>query len=526
MPESSMNAKENRRQDRWFWRVFFALTVFTYLFGLSIPLVGPDEPRYAQVAREMFIRGDWVTPTLGGFNWFEKPALLYWFEIAAYNIFGVTEFAARLGPALFGLGTIFCLWLVGRFALGSRFAANWIALIAAATIGIIVFSRGATFDIMVTFPITASLTGFIICDNGEARRPLGLTAFYFFIGVALLAKGLIGIVFPFAIVGFYFLLSRRWPDRRLWISLLWGIPLLAAVAALWYVPMYMRHGYTFIDEFIIQQHFQRFTSNKYQHPQPFYFFFWVLPVMTIPWLPFFLVGTWKAAKSIVLRWLSSSGAMKTSAMSAPESTPIDLLVASSPRLLDSFTRLHAISFSWLIVPLIFFSLSGSKLPGYILPAVPGAVLLAAMSMFRWIDKGKYRPSIIKAAAILMLAFVVIVSIFVVPRFADNESVKRLVATADTQGYGSAQIAGFITVSHNAEFYAAGRLIRDADGKQHRFIGPPELAEYINSHGGRPLLVLSPVEHVHYLTSSEHLSAQIIANNSETAILLVSALNEN
>src|SRR4051794_2948286 len=102
MPEISKTSFLTPNTSRWFWATFFILTVFVYLFGLSIPLVGPDEPRYAQVAREMFVRGDWITPTLGGFNWFEKPALLYWLEIGAYNIFGINEFAARFGSALFG----------------------------------------------------------------------------------------------------------------------------------------------------------------------------------------------------------------------------------------------------------------------------------------------------------------------------------------------------------------------------------------------------------------------------------------
>jgi 4-amino-4-deoxy-L-arabinose transferase-like glycosyltransferase len=481
----------------------------------------------------MFAGGDWITPTLGGFNWFEKPALLYWFEIAFYHVFGVTEFAARLGPALFGLGTILCLWLIGRFAIGRRHA-NWIALVAASTIGIIVFSRGATFDITVTFPITASLTGFIIYDSSERRDPIGLVAFYFFIGVALLAKGLIGLVFPFAIVGFYFVLSRRWPDRRLWISLLWGVPLLAAVAAVWYVPMYLRHGYTFIDEFIIQQHFQRFTSNKYQHPQPFYFFFWVLPLMTIPWLPFFFAGVWFAIGSVKRRWLSTSNPEEVSTESPTRRAQNDLPFSPSPLLPFSpspflpfsSSPLLLFSLAWLIVPLLFFSFSGSKLPGYVLPGVPGAVIIGAIQLIRFKDAGGLRPGIVKGCGVAVLVVVVITSIFIVPRFADSESVKRLIAAADARGFDETQVAGFITVSHNAEFYAAGRLIRDADGKQHRFIGPPELAEYIRSHDDKSLLVLSPIEHVHHLTSSERLSAQVLASNSETAIVLVSLPNGN
>ncbi|HVE58855.1 MAG TPA: glycosyltransferase family 39 protein, partial [Pyrinomonadaceae bacterium] len=96
------------------WLIFAILIVAVYFIGLTIPLLGPDEPRYSEVAREMFLRGDWITPTLGGFDWFEKPALLYWLQIAAYKIFGVSEFSARFGSALFGLGTVLSLWVLGR----------------------------------------------------------------------------------------------------------------------------------------------------------------------------------------------------------------------------------------------------------------------------------------------------------------------------------------------------------------------------------------------------------------------------
>ncbi len=96
------------------WLLFAIIIVAVYFFGLSIPLLGPDEARYAQVAREMFERGDLVTPMLGGFNWFEKPVLLYWLQIFSYKLFGVSEFAARFGSAIFVLGTIFSLWLLGK----------------------------------------------------------------------------------------------------------------------------------------------------------------------------------------------------------------------------------------------------------------------------------------------------------------------------------------------------------------------------------------------------------------------------
>src|ERR1035437_2226223 len=364
-----------------YMRIVFAVVIVgSYFFGLSIPLVGPDEPRYAEVAREMFERGDWITPTLGGFPWFEKPALLYWLESGSYHIFGVNEFAARLGPALCGLGIIACLWVLGRKLSAHReptddtsnagskeqmVFADLLALIAASTLSIIIFSHGATFDIVVTFTLTASLVSFFIFDRAIGKtsllRQLSLVAFYFFIGASLLAKGLIGAVFPFAIVALYYVLSWKRPPKTFSMSLLWGCLLAAAVTAVWYVPMYLRHGLTFIDQFIIQQHFRRFTSNKYQPPQPFYFFFWVLPLMTLPWLPFFLAGIWQSLKDLFTATAASPAAAPGSPAASSSSPSPLLLFSSSPLLL--------LSSAWLLVPLVFFTFSASNLPACILPAL-------------------------------------------------------------------------------------------------------------------------------------------------------------
>src|SRR5918997_3040206 len=101
------------------WVVLVAAVCAAYFYGLgAAPLLGPNEPRYAQVAREMFERGDPVTPTLGGHAWFEKPALLYWLMMASYGAFGVTEWAARLGTALGGVLTVLLVgWAARRVEL-------------------------------------------------------------------------------------------------------------------------------------------------------------------------------------------------------------------------------------------------------------------------------------------------------------------------------------------------------------------------------------------------------------------------
>jgi 4-amino-4-deoxy-L-arabinose transferase-like glycosyltransferase len=480
---------EHWSRSNGFWIAAAAVTIFVYLFGLTIPLVGPDEPRYAQVAREMFLRSDWVTPTLGGFNWFEKPALLYWLQITFYHIFGVTEFAARFGSALFGLGTIASLWLLGRTVeTGSslvRFS-NLLALIAATSIGIIVFARGASFDIILTFPIAASLVGYWIWERKGTTLPL--VCFYFFIGVAVLAKGLVGIVFPFAIVTFYHVLSWKFPSKSLLVSLLWGVPLFVAVSATWYLPMYLTHGWSFIDEFFVQHHFQRYTSNKYRHPQPFYFFFWVLPLMTIPWIPFFFAGVFNEAKRVIKR------------------------EAKDDRELLLF------AFAWLLVPLVFFSFSGSKLPGYILPALPPCLIITAVYVLKFIGDRKRRLTGAIVLGGLTFVTIIILLATAVPWYADGDSVKRLIIEANAAGYEKAEVLSQHSLSHNAEFYAAGRLLRFENGLQMRLYSPTEIRDEIRRQNGEPVLVIVPNEWAHQTLESPLLDAELISKNAEHSII--------
>jgi len=508
------------QRSKGIWWFFAALTVFVYLYALNVPLLGPDEPRYAQVAREMWQAGDWVTPTLGGHNWFEKPALLYWLQITFYHVFGVTEFAARLGSALFGLGTIFCLWLVGRYATindprSTDDLASWLALVGASSCGLLVFARGASFDIIVTFPLAASLTGFFVylktqdCDSRCGT--VGLAAFYFFAGLAMLAKGLIGVVFPFTIVGFYFVLSRQFPPKRFLVSILWGSVLMLAVAALWNVPMYLRHGWEFIDEFYIQHHFQRYTSNKYKHPQPFYFFWWVLPLMTLAWLPFFFGGSWRAVK-LIFRFKKEDPLIRAPKIVEPDSTNM----VDSPLHPNSSTPLLLFGLAWMLVPLVFFSISGSKLPGYILPALPGALILAAVFIYDFVQQSDARKRAVMATSLVTFLVVIGLLTFVVPKFADSDSVRRLIQTADANGYSTSRIANFATLSHNAEFYASGRLIRNADGSQVRFNDPAKLIEE-QQKAGAPLLVLVPLKQIDRLKVENKTR---IADNGDLAIFVI------
>lgn len=467
-----------------------ALAFAAYFTGLTLPLMGPDEPRYAQVAREMFDRGDWITPTLGGSLWFEKPALLYWLEKVAYHIFGVNEFSARIGPAVFGIGIVFCLYLLGRsIGRGALFAA-----IAASTVGLIAFAHGASFDIILTLPITATLVAYYLHQNSKSPRGF-LAAAYFFLGVGLLAKGLVGAIFPVGIIFFYHVVQWKRPTRSAFTSLIWGGFITLITAGVWYVPMYLEHGYYFIDQFFVQHHFQRFTSNKYQHPQSFIFFFWMLPVLALPWAPFAVLELWKLFRDRFLRHDPQQNAG------------------------DDLGTFAAV---WLLLPLFFFSFSGSKLPGYILPAVPAAVILAGLFAVR-LDTAAWIRRLIPAAAALTLAASVLVIIFYLPGFAESDSVKAAIADANAQGFENAPVLGLHTVSHNAEFYAPGRLVRMPDGKQRRFLGAAEIKEYIVLYnGGKPVLVIVPREFLERLQAFDGLRTKVVHQTAEDVLVAASA----
>ncbi len=515
-----------KTHEKLTWILFAFVLIALYLFALDLPLLGPDEPRYSQVAREMYERGDWITTTLGGFNWFEKPALLYWLQITFYNLFGVSEFSARLGSALFGLGTTGSLFVLGKVYIAEAGKRDtevlntdsklelrrqnpelpyWLALVAASSIGLIAFSRGASFDIIITFPITAALVSFFIWklktsrDKSNFFHPC-LISFYFFIGIALIGKGLIGIIFPFAIVIFYYLLSRAFPEKSLVVSFVWGTILSLIVSSVWYLPMYLTNGWAFLNEFFIQHHFQRFSSNKFQHPQPFWFFFVVLPLMTIPWIPFFFTSLWMTLKGIFVR------------------ERVGIRGKRDQPALQS--QLSTFAFAWMLVPLIFFSLSGSKLPGYILPSLPAACILIGLSVSAFVRKNGRRKFSLQMLAFLTFAVVAFLLQFALPNFAKDDSVKSLVDSANSKGYSIERILNYQTVSHSLEFYGAKRLVRTTDGKQIRFDKTEDLKEFIGSKHWNKVLVLLPTQFEKDFSENDDLVFEPISENRELAIIAV------
>ncbi len=352
------------------WAALICATLYVCYFSHlgAIGFVGPDEPRYAWIARDMAETGDWVTPRLYGKPWFEKPPLYYWGAAISFKLFGVSEAAARLPSAISALlATLAMAWLAWRIY-GAE-TARWLLLLLPTTVGMIGFSHAAATDM----PFSAMLTIAMVCVAVLLRLPLecgglpplssneaaatksagtpatapnssSLTSstfltsllFGFFLGLAVLAKGPAAIILCGGAVFFWALFTKRWRDA---LRLLHpaAIAALCLTALPWYI-LCARRNPDFFRVFFIEHNFKRFLTPEFQHIQPFWFYIPVVLVAFLPWTVGMLAG-----------------------------------------LVDSLSRspLNSFFLSLGLFPVLFFTVSRSKLPGYILPAVPPLAWLLA-----------------------------------------------------------------------------------------------------------------------------------------------------
>ncbi len=471
-----------------FWWLALAIAVVLVYLGTTgtLPILGRDEPRYVQIGRTMLESGDWITPRLGGVGWFEKPVALYWMVAASFAVFGFNEWAARLGPALCGLGSAALLWWMVRPT--NQSAARFCALVLATSVGFIAFSHGATFDIVLTFALTLSLCAWwraqTETDAGLARRHLAL--FWVGVGLAFLSKGLVAFLLPALTLIFYAGLRAglRYKSERLRVGFWWGLPLALLVGAVWYGPVFWRNGMAFINVFFVQHHFARFTSDKFKHHQPIWFYLEILPLLLLPWTPFWLAALCNTRRD---------------------------LRADTPR-----ARLLLFAWAWTLAPLAFFSLSGSKLPGYILPALPGACLVAGLWLQSWATSHVRRRFVGGVAALTLVGVALLtLSPFGVD-LAERDSVRALMVAAHARGLDGVRVAGYRTVARPAEFYAARALIYEPNGEPLELQTPAQIALLARDE---PLLLLvSPGKRDQLNVPA--LRVQDVAGNAKTQLVLV------
>jgi hypothetical protein len=368
-PIRSHSAEEGNIQIP-LWSIPLVIVVlYVCLFsGLgALGLVGPDEPRYAAIARAMAETHDWVTPRLWGTPWFEKPVLYYWAAGLAMRIFGVSEFAARLPSAL---GALLAVLAVAWTALRSYgVGAAWYSLLMLPTsVAMIGFSRAATPDMLFAGMLTAAMA--IAGEMLQKSRPGPVLriAFGFFLGAAVLAKGPAAVILAGGATLLWAGLSRQWraPFRFLHPLV---IAAFCATALPWYVLCALRNP-DFLRVFIWHNNFERYLTPVFEHPQPFWFFGYILLLALIPWI-------W-----VFCTLLTRIGLKK-----------------------EEMNSYGALIGSWAAFTVFFFSLSQSKLPGYVLPAIPLLFVLLGREIARSLEQGgKSATWQIGAAGLVFLAF--------------------------------------------------------------------------------------------------------------------------
>jgi 4-amino-4-deoxy-L-arabinose transferase-like glycosyltransferase len=338
------------------WAVLILATLYVSYFSHlgAIGFVGPDEPRYAWIARDMAETGDWVTPRLYGKPWFEKPPLYYWGAAVCFKLFGVSEAAARLPSAISALLlTLTLAWLAWR--LYGVETARWLLLFLPTSVGMMGFSHAAATDMpfsaMLTIAMVSAAVVLGLTRNENTpvipRTPwLALISFGCFLGLAVLAKGPAAIILCAGAVFFWAIFTKGWRDAfRLFHPA--AIVAFCLTALPWYM-LCARRNPDFFRIFIIEHNFKRFLTPEFQHIQPFWFYGPIVILAVLPWSATFL-------------WAAITGGMR---------------LTRNKRL----SRTAAFFACWITFCLVFFSVSQSKLPGYILPALPPILLFLARSL--------------------------------------------------------------------------------------------------------------------------------------------------
>lgn len=327
--------------------VLLLLLVWLGATGWFRQLTLPDEGRYVGVAWEMVRSGNWAVPTLDGLPFFHKPPLFYWMAAASMTVFGPNEWAARLPSLIGATGAAWALFLFVRRWIDARAAAAALVVLATSP-GYFAAAQFANHDMLVASWIAAAI---LLCAHAilsaDMRRPYRLTLFgaYACAALGVLTKGLIGAVLPFLVVACWTLIARR---PKAMLLLFWppGLVLFGAISLPWFATMQGKYA-GFLDYAFIEQQFKRFAQGGFNNQQPWWFYLPVLGLLTLPWI-----------------------------VQLPRALHRAMRADKDPG------NIRMLMWVWILVVLLFFSLPGSKLIGYILPALPPLSFVLAENLLR------------------------------------------------------------------------------------------------------------------------------------------------
>ncbi|MFO7629683.1 MAG: glycosyltransferase family 39 protein [Prochlorococcaceae cyanobacterium] len=319
----------------------------------SLGLMDKTEALFVEVGHQMLRSGDWVTPRWNGETFFDYPVWGYWMVALSFRLFGVSSWAARLPVALAAsvsvLALFALLWQLAPAAepqMRRLGRATLAASVLALSPGWVGWGRSSVTDMFLASAISLALLGFALADAsppGSRARALGHGALALFAGIAVLAKGPVGLLLPGLVILVFLALRGRLLAELRRAPLLAMAALFLGVTLPWYALATRANGMEFLGRFLGFSNLERFTSVLYDHPGPPWFYLPWLLLLLLPWSLFLPVAVAR------LRPWRRSG-----------------------------SDLPLLALIWLLLIVAFFSAAATKLPGYILPALPGGALLVAL----------------------------------------------------------------------------------------------------------------------------------------------------
>ncbi|HQQ63622.1 MAG TPA: glycosyltransferase family 39 protein [Pseudomonadales bacterium] len=324
--------------------LLIVLPLFLLFIGWR-PLSVPDEGRYPEVALEMLLSGDFITPRINGIVFLDKPALYYWLQALSFHVFGVSQWSIRLMPALFGVLGVAIIFITA-WQLFSRRAAWWSAAILATNPLYFLAAQYADMNLEIAVLVTAALCLFLLGRRepaGSRQRRYLFWLGWMAIGFGVLTKGLIGFVFPAMVAGCWTIIGWRWRELPRWYFIS-GFIIVLAVCWPWFVAV-QKQNPQFFHYFFIYQQFQRFSGTGFNNELPFWFYLPVIAGGLLPW------SLW-LPKALFNQYRCAFG---------------------NTAFADADVRQWLLL--WPLLILVFFSLPASKIVGYILPVLPPLALL-------------------------------------------------------------------------------------------------------------------------------------------------------
>jgi 4-amino-4-deoxy-L-arabinose transferase-like glycosyltransferase len=357
--------KELHKNKTFAWSLLLAFAAVMLAVLKARTLVPPDEGRYAEMAREMFASGDWITTRLNGIKYFEKPPLQTWMNALTFELFGLGEWQARLWTGLCGLLGVGLTGYAGKRVFDSRIG-FYAALVLGSSLYWVICSQVNSVDMSLSSMMTVALCALLVAQRDDAT-PLEqrnwMLVCWAGMALSVLAKGLIGLVLPGGVLVLYTLFARDW---KIWtrLHLVKGLLLFFLIATPWFVLVGLKNPEQ-PHFFFIHEHFDRFLKKDHHREAAWYVFFVLLAGGSVPWIGVLV-------QSLVL-----------GARSRSEPTRF------KPRLL---------LLVWVAFIILFFTKSNSKLPGYIVPVFPAVALLVA----NYLDVGSRRGRMLTAGLTALL----------------------------------------------------------------------------------------------------------------------------